>query len=350
MRISRLLLLATIVAAPVVYLACGDDDSGGGGSPDAGSDTARPDSSMMPGDDSGGGQDSGTDTGTDAGGINRGPTSMDFDPAGNGDPISMHWNETKGILYIADNRNNQIWTWTDKGGFAKLVKVLDDPAADDAGRTNLGQITQLSDGTLVVPRFGFGTVSTILHVDPATGDAGQVPGLAANRKRTALAVGASDQLWGGYFFSPGDHLAVVTKDSLTSEADYATGFEKPVGVLVQDGHLLVSDQTLGNIYSLPLDGGFAEGGPYDIFAAVPSCDALTGGPSGSVITGQFKPLADGGPLQLRQAFPDGGVQVIHPDAGLAKPQGVAYDKTNKRLFVADSNGTTIRTIKILPLD
>ena len=177
-----------------------------------------------------------------------------------------------------------------------------------------------------------------------------MPALPANRKRTALAVGAADQLWGGYFFTPGDHLGVVTKDSLSAETDYAINFEKPVGVLVQDGHLLVSDQQKGMIYSLPLDGGFPDGGPYDVFATVASCDALTGGPSGSVITGQFKPLADGGPLQLRQAFPDGGVQVIHADAGLAKPQGVAYDKTNKRLFVADSNGTTVRTIKILPID
>lgn len=141
-----------------------------------------------------------------------------------------------------------------------------------------------------------------------------------------------------------DGKGVVTRDSLTEETDDATGFEKPVGVLVQDGKLLVSDQTKGQIYALPLDGGFNAGGPYPIFATVPSCDALTAGPIGSVITGQFRALEDGGALRLRQAFTDGGVVAL--DASVSKPQGVAYDGTNRRLFVADSNGSTVRTIEI----
>lgn len=338
-----------MIAAPLAYLACSDEESVPNTSPDAGGSF---DGSVSPPLDSSSSNDSATldSSVDDAGGITRGPKSLDFDPAGNGDPISMLWNDAKQILYIADNKNNEIWSWTDAAGFKKLTKVVADPVADDAGRTNLGQIVQLANGTLVVPRFGFGAVSTILYVDPVTGDAGTVPGLAANRKRTALAVGAADQLWGGYFFTPGDGLGVVTKDSLTDETDYATNFEKPVGVLVHDGKLLVSDQQRGIIYALPLDGSQAAGGPYDVFANVPSCDALTSGPNGSVFTGQFRPLADGGPLQVRQAFADGGVQVIHADSGVSKPQGVAYDKTNKRLFVADSNGSTIRTIKILPID
>lgn len=348
MRTSSLLLLAAIIGAPLTYLGCSDDDVTPGASLDGG--TSLPDASVAPPGDSSSTSDSATTDSGDAGAITRGPASFDFDPAGNGDPISMLWSDVQQTLYIADNKNNQIWSWTDQVGFKKVGKVLADPVADDAGRTNLGQIVQLANGTLVVPRFGFGAVSTILTLDPATGDAGTVPGLVPNRKRTALAAGAADQLWGGYFFTPGDGLGVVTKDSLTEETDYATNFEKPVGVLVQDGKLLVSDQQRGIIYSLPLDGSQAAGGPYDVFANVPSCDALTAGPNGSVFTGQFRPLADGGPLQLRQAHPDGGVQVIHPDAGVSKPQGVAYDKTNKRLFVADSNGTTIRTIKILPID
>lgn len=347
MRPSRFAVLATIVLAPVVYVACGDDDDAVS-TPDAGADAARGDTSSP--SDSAGPDAAKPDTGADGGALKRGPLSMDFDPAGNGDPISMLWDDAKSVVYIADNKNNQIWSWTDAGGFAKLAKVLADPVADDAGRTNLGQIVKLSNGTLVVPRFGFGSVSALLYVDPVTGDAGAVPGLPGNRKRTALAVGAADQLWGGYFFAPGDGLGVVTRSSLEEETDYATNFEKPVSVLVQDGRLLVSEQQRGVIYALPLDGGFAAGGPYEVFANVASCDSLTAGPGGSVITGQFRPLGDGGPLQLRQAFPDGGVQVLHPEATFAKPQGVAYDKTNKRLFVADSNGTTVRTIKILPVE
>ena len=116
------------------------------------------------------------------------------------------------------------------------------------------------------------------------------------------------------------------------------------GLAMSLGTLLESDGF--GVFGL----GFGAGGPYDTFANVPSCDTLTAGPGGSVITGQFRPLADGGPLQIRQAFPDGGVRTLAEATKFAKPQGVAYDKTNKRLFVADSNGTTVRTIKIVPVD
>ncbi len=343
----RLFLFASCVVAPAaLYLACDDtEETGDVPTLDAGGDAGD----VTPPVDGASLVDGGADTGTKGPPV-RGPVSMAFDPAGNGDPLSMVWDDATSILYIADNRNNQIWSWTDAAGFAKLAKVPADPVADDAGRTNLGQIVKLPDGTLVVPRFGFGTVSALLYVKPATGESGTVPGLSGTRKRTALAVDPSGKLWGGYFFTPGDGLGMVNQYTLTGETDYARGFEKPVGTLVQDGRLLVSDQQRGTIYSLPLDGGFVDGGPYEVFAAVPSCDALTAGPSGSVITGQFRPLSDGGGLHLRQAFPDGGVRGVHDEVELAKPQGVAYDKTNKRLFVADSNGTVVRTIKILPID
>src|SRR5262245_32623310 len=95
----------------------------------------------------------------------RGPTSLDFDPAGNGDPISIVWHDPSATLYIADNRNDQIWTWTDAAGFKKLVTLPSDPAAADAGQSNLGQIVRLADGSLVVPRFGFGKNGAIVHVN-----------------------------------------------------------------------------------------------------------------------------------------------------------------------------------------
>src|SRR5262245_58153319 len=84
----------------------------------------------------------------------KGPQTLLFDPDGNGDPASLLWDN--GTLYIADNKNDQIWTWTDAHGFVKLVKVPGDPDATASGKTELGQIVRLSDGTLVVPRFGAG--------------------------------------------------------------------------------------------------------------------------------------------------------------------------------------------------
>ncbi|MBX3193228.1 MAG: hypothetical protein KF819_39960, partial [Labilithrix sp.] len=210
MRAPRRWLLLLIAVAPLVHLACGDDDPT---SPtaDAGADVSTANDAGPPTD--AGVEDTSVDV--DAGAITRGPVSLDFDPAGNGDPISMVWDDAKSLLYIADNRNNQLWSWSDKDGFEKLVKVLANPVADDAGRTNLGQIVKLPDGTLVVPRFGFASVSALLYVDPATGDAGEVPGLPGVPKRVALAVGPDGKLWGGYFFTPGDGLGVVNQYTLT---------------------------------------------------------------------------------------------------------------------------------------
>jgi sugar lactone lactonase YvrE len=341
MRRSRAVVLSVLLLAPLgAFLACRDDDNAANSTgPDAstGSDQSSP-----TGDSGGGGNDAGGD-----GGIQRGPATLDFDPQGNGDPISLLWEDAKQTLYIADNRNNQLWTWTDKDSFKKLATVPNDA---DGGPASLGQIVKLPDGTLVVPRFGGGENGAIVHVNPETGQSGTVPGLAADRKRVALTVGPDGQMYGGYFFNPQkkDDAGVVTKVTLTGETDLIKGFLKPVSVLVVDNRLLVSEQARngGVIYSFPTTGGTDQ----KVFAVVPSPDTITEGPGGSVFTGQFRPLDDGGPLQVRQAFPDGGVQVVHANVDFAKPQGVAYDKSNKRLFVADSNGTTVRTLKILPID
>lgn len=282
-----------------------------------------------------------------ASGFVRGPVSLDFDPAGNGDPVSLAWDDDRSTLYIADNRNDQIWTWTDKGGFARLVKVPSDPEVARAGGSDLGQIVKLADGTLVVPRFGGGKSGGVAYINPSGGAGGTVPKLARERKRLGLTRGAP--LWGTSFGEgrSTDDAGVVAKITFDGETDYAGGFQKPVGVLVHEGRLIVSDQTRGVLYSLPLEGAKA---PYDVFARVETPDALSEGPNGSVLTGQFRAGSEGGALHVRQIFPDGGVRNVAPDIVMTKPKGIAYDKTNKRLFVADSNGSTVRTLKILPLE
>ena len=124
---------------------------------------------------------------------------------------------------------------------------------------------------------------------------------------------------------------------------------------MQGSTLLVVDQNTNTVYALPTDttqlgdGGLADGGPYPVYATVVSPDQLSAGPNGSVFTDQFRPATDGGPLQVRQIWPDGGVNVFAPSVDFAGPTDVAYDKTNHRLFVVDTNGTTVRTIKILPV-
>ncbi len=52
---------------------------------------------------------------------------------------------------------------------------------------------------------------------------------------------------------------------------------------------------------------------------------------------------------MRQISPDGGVTVPFPNFTFTSLADVAYDKTNHRLFVVDSNGTTVRVIRIFPV-
>jgi hypothetical protein len=288
-----------------------------------------------------------------SGGVVRGPTSLDFDPTGTGDPTSVFWDDAAGTLFIADAKNGQVWSWDDKAGFARVAALPPDPTAPPGTKISLGQLVRLDDGTFVVPRFGFGKNGAVLYVNPKTGKSGTVAGASTQHRRVALtrhgASGSSDvAMWGAWFETGGAGASgAVTKVTLDGETDYASGFQKPVSVLVHDGKLLVSDQAAGAIYALPFEGAAA---PFSVFARLPSPDTLTEGPGGSVITGQYKPGNDGGAVQLRQVFPDGRIVVLAPKLSLAKPQSVAYDKTNRRVFVADSNGTVVRTIKIVPTE
>jgi hypothetical protein len=63
----------------------------------------------------------------------------------------------------------------------------------------------------------------------------------------------------------------------------------------------------------------------------------------------FLPPADGGVLQIRQIWPDGGVSVPWPTVTFTALSDVAYDPTHHRLFVVENDGTTVRRIRILPV-
>lgn len=277
--------------------------------------------------------------------VAHGPVSIPFDPAGDGDPSSVAWDEASSTLYVADNQHDRLWSWTDADGFRELAKLPADPAAP--GRNSVGQIVHLPDGTFVVPRFGFGDHGGIVFTSVA-GKSGSIPGLAADRRRIGLACTPDGQMFGAYFDHPKGEspIGTVTKVTLTGETPYATGFKKPVAVLAHDGKLIVSDQAADTLYALPLDGAKA---PYPVFAKVPNPDALAEGPDGSIVTGQFRQTRDGEAVHLRQVFPDGRVVAVSTPFELTKPQGVAYDRKNHRLFVADSNARDVRTVKIIPL-
>ncbi len=171
---------------------------------------------------------------------------VEFDPTGTGSPDAIYWDDAKQILYIADDENNQVWTYTDTNGLQKLATVPDNAALDDAGHTKLNGVTELSDGTLVVTRFGYGNGGAIYTLSP-DGGAATVPNVPATRKRIAVTVdpatGAiySDSFSGGGGTTPSGEIETV--NLATGTTAYATGFGKTVGLLVNGDVVLVSPST-----------------------------------------------------------------------------------------------------------
>jgi len=389
MRKSILRVSALVAASGALAIAAACSSSSnntGGGSPDGGgndSTTGDDSGSGMdsgtgmetgPGMDSGGGNDTGstgdsnpgTDSGSgdsatgDSGDGGPGFITVQFDPNGTGSPDAIYWDNTKQILYIVDDTNNQVWTYTDGAGLNKYFQVPDNPVLDDAGHTKLNGITELSDGTLVITRFGYGVGGALYTLSPDGGTT-TVPNVPAARKRIEVTVDPATGVIYSDSFSGGGGSAisgqVETVDLANGTTAYATGFGKTVGLLVQGSVILVSDQNHNAILAVPTDptqladGGatLADGAAFPIYASIPGPDQLSVGPNGTIFTDEFLSGADAGPPQVRQIAADGSVSIPWPTVTFAGLSDVKYDATNHRLFVVDSNGTTVRTIKIFPV-
>lgn len=210
-------------------------------------------------------------------------------PFPEGEPASLMWKSDEKTLYVGDNENNQVWTWTYAGGLVRLATTADPADAKSAGATNVGQIAQLPDGRLLVARFGKpnGGYAGIAYLDPRTKATGLVPNLDPNRKRLGIDVAADSRIFGSYFHGP-TSSAVTLVDIASGESDYATGFRKIIGVLAIGDTLYVSDQQADKIYALPLSGPLPTPDRYRVFATLPRPDQICAGPDGSLFTGQFQ--------------------------------------------------------------
>lgn len=275
-------------------------------------------------------------------------------PFEEGEPASVFWEPSNSTLYIADNENNQLWSWSDRDGLRKLATLPDPLGALAAKSPLVGQVVRLPDGTLVVMRFGKpgGGYSGIAHVNPATSRAGVVPNLEPRRKRLGLSVAPDGSLIGSYFVGGGTAQAsAVTRVHLdTGEEDYAIGFQKITGVLVMGDRIVVADQLADALFELPLNGPMPPRQPYKVLARLPRPDQLAAGPDGSVFTGQFQ----GGPgssesLAVRQVLKNGTVRIVAADPDITRPSGVAYDPAGRRLFVANGGNPAQCYVRIFAI-
>lgn len=266
--------------------------------------------------------------------IERGPKTIAVD----GDPNGLWWDADSATLYMADDQNNRVLRYRDGEGISLVANL---PAAPANG-PGLGALARMADGTLVVVRFGGGTAGDVVYVRP-DGTSAIIPNLRPERRRIGITVTKDGQLLDGYFVRNNNvNVGSVARLTLEgTEQEVVGALVKPVGVLAVGDTLFISDQIAGKVYRSPLSA------PSQLvaFATLSSPDLLAVGPNDTLLTGS----RDGTVLSIRQS---GEVSVIA--GGFQQPHGLAYDAKNKRLFIADHDGTpddgTNHTLRIIPLE
>jgi sugar lactone lactonase YvrE len=282
------------------------------------------------------GSDAATDasTGADAADGASVPTTASI--ALDGDPNGLYWNATSSTLYIADNANNRILTYTDTAGVSTYANL---PAASASG-PGLGQLIPLNaDGSLLVTRFGFGTNGDVVRVATDTTST-ILPGLDPTRERIGLVQASDGTIYDTFFVQNGTgYIGSVASLTLSgTETAVVNGLQKPVGVLIAGGAFYIDDQDTNALYTTSVTAP----GALSQVALLPDADLLCEGPSGTSFSGG----ADG---NVRAIDSSGNVTIFA--SGFTKARGVAYDGANRRLFIANHVGSTSpdNTIEIRPV-
>jgi sugar lactone lactonase YvrE len=280
--------------------------------------------------------------------------TTDFISLADGSPEATFWDASKSVLYIADNKDNQIWSWTDRAGLTPLAK-LPLPEGESAlpDNVSLGQEAVLQDGTVVVTRFGqpgggWGGIGYVTSDNQAK----LVPGLDPKRRRLGLVTAPDGTLYGSYFTgSQGNLSGFLTKvDLANGETEIADGFGKIVGLAVDNDKLYVSDQSNGQVLDAPLAALPAKAADWHVTAKFPAPDVISVGPDGSLFSGQFQTAAGStDPIAVRWIKADGSVVAFKADPDVSKPSGVSYDAQGKRLFVADAGNPVKIGVYIFPV-
>ena len=275
--------------------------------------------------------------------VQRGPLSvpLTFEPAG------LFWDDGTKSLYISTS-SSQIVRWSDDGE-VKPVANLANLAVPATG--TLGQLVKLADGTILVTSFGTsstgaqGVNGNVIAITP-DGTAAPVPGLDHKRRRIGLAVAADGTIYDGYFTADMmmNHVGAVAKLSLTTgETDVVTGLKKPVGLVVIGSELFIADQDQGVVLKT---SATAPTTPSQFALNAPDVDELAAGAAGQLFAGTRT-------TKVYRIAADGTVSDFATD--FRATRGVAYDATNKRLFVSEPDGSdkdagVMPVLRILPVD
>ena len=276
--------------------------------------------------------------GDTADGVNNGATELSLD----GYPNGLWWDDASETLFVADDRNNRVLTWTDADSFA----VLGDLPAAASSSPGLGQLVLVGD-QIVVPRFGDGTAGDVVWIG-LDGSTGTIANLDPERRRIGLAVTPDGDLYDSWFIKNGDdQVGYVTGLSLDGgETEFVDGAEKPVGLLADDDYMYLADQKDGTVFRKGMPGsggggggggGNGTGGEFEAFADVPEPDLMCWGRNGGLVvfdkSGIVYEVDAGG---AASAFYEAEAE---SSGSQSSRRGLAYDASGGRLFLAHHDET-----------
>ena len=254
------------------------------------------------------------------------------------EPNGLFYRADEKSLYIADDDNNRILVRGDDGGI-KVFAEIPNPSGDP-GSDGLGDLDFAADGSLFVPRFGFGMqgLGAIFRVS-ADGTPTELPGVASEWRRVGLDYDDARGLL---------HVATYSRDAddvytgWISTVDPVAGVEtkilgglsKPVGIAVIGDSLFVGDQVQRQLFRVDLTS--SEPALALVSDEFESLDLMEATPDGELLVLSFDTANSTGYVyRVSQA---GAITTVA--TGDWEPRGIAFDGVS-RIFVSARDSQTI---------
>lgn len=254
------------------------------------------------------------------------------------EPNGLLYHVGQQALYIADDDNNRVLVRTEDGTlqvFAEIPNPSGDPGSD-----GLGDLDLADDGSLYVPRFGFGMpgLGAIFRVTPE-GQPEQLMGVNDEWRRVGLDYDDSrGLLYVATYSRDADDVYtgwIATVDPVAGvEKMLVGGLSKPVGIAVVDDTLFVGDQAQRKLFRV------------DLTAAAPalalvsdefeSLDLLEATPAGDLLVLSYDTANSTGRVYRVKA--DGAITTVAE--GDWEPRGITFDGAS-RIFVSARDTQTI---------
>jgi sugar lactone lactonase YvrE len=254
------------------------------------------------------------------------------------EPNGLHYRADEEALYIADDDMNRVLVRADDGALSVFAEIPN--PSGDPGSDGLGDLDFAADGSLYVPRFGFGMpgLGAIFRV-PAGGAPEQLAGVDADWRRIGLDYDdGRGLLYVATYSRDADDVYtgwVAGVDPVGGgEATIVEGLSKPVGLAVIGDELYVGDQVQRRLYRVDLTATSpALALVSDEFE---SLDLMEATPDGDLLVLSYDSANSTG--RVYRVTPEGSITTVAE--GAWEPRGIAFDGVS-RIFVSARDTQTI---------